>query len=137
MRKKSAIVFLLLAFTCQSAFAFYGARPMGMGGAFTAVADDANAPYWNPAGLALNPEVSITGTTKLNNRNTWVGDNLLSLKMCYETEMNPFQWILGIGIASLVAYERSVLSWGQRDPENRLGPKRQKDQAGANRWPTR
>jgi hypothetical protein len=26
-------------------------RPLGMGGAFTAVADDANASWWNPAGL--------------------------------------------------------------------------------------
>ena len=32
-----------------------GARPVGMGGAYTAVADDANALFWNPAGLALNP----------------------------------------------------------------------------------
>ena len=31
----------------------FGARPMGMGGAFTAVAADANAIFWNPAGLAL------------------------------------------------------------------------------------
>jgi hypothetical protein len=29
-----------------------GARSEGMGGAFTAVADDAYATYWNPAGLA-------------------------------------------------------------------------------------
>ncbi len=29
-----------------------GARPAAMGGAFTAVADDVNAIYWNPAGLA-------------------------------------------------------------------------------------
>lgn len=29
-----------------------GARPIGMGSAFVAVADDANAIYWNPAGLA-------------------------------------------------------------------------------------
>ena len=30
-----------------------GARALGMGGAFVAVADDANALYYNPAGLAL------------------------------------------------------------------------------------
>ncbi len=29
-----------------------GARALGMGEAFVAVADDASAPYWNPAGLA-------------------------------------------------------------------------------------
>ena len=29
----------------------YGVRPMGMGGSFVAIADDANAPLWNPAGL--------------------------------------------------------------------------------------
>jgi hypothetical protein len=29
----------------------YGARPVGMGGAFTAIADDSNAPLYNPAGL--------------------------------------------------------------------------------------
>ncbi|MEW6517623.1 MAG: PorV/PorQ family protein [candidate division FCPU426 bacterium] len=30
-----------------------GARPAGMGGAYTAIADDAGAVVWNPAGLAL------------------------------------------------------------------------------------
>lgn len=29
-----------------------GARPMGMGGAFSALADDASALWWNPAGIA-------------------------------------------------------------------------------------
>lgn len=29
----------------------FGARPMGMGGAFTGLADDRNAVVWNPAGL--------------------------------------------------------------------------------------
>ncbi|MDD5593544.1 MAG: hypothetical protein PHG97_02225 [Candidatus Margulisbacteria bacterium] len=105
MFKKTLIALVLIAFSFQSAFAFFGARPLGMGSAFTAVADDANAPYWNPAGLALNPEVSLTGSTLLNNRNTYVGDNVANLKLCYETEMNPFQWIAGVGIASLFALE--------------------------------
>lgn len=32
-----------------------GARAIGMGGAFAAIADDATAPYWNPAGLVYLP----------------------------------------------------------------------------------
>ena len=30
---------------------FFGTRPFGMGGAFVAIADDANAINWNPSGL--------------------------------------------------------------------------------------
>ncbi|MDI6786445.1 MAG: hypothetical protein QMD92_07015 [bacterium] len=37
-----------------------GARPQGMGGAFVAVVDDANALYWNPAGIIQNSFVEIT-----------------------------------------------------------------------------
>jgi hypothetical protein len=103
--KKLLVAFLISIFSFQSAFALFGTRPMGMGGAFTAVSDDANAPYWNPAGLALNPEVSLTGSTMANNRNTWVGDNVANLKMCYETEMNPFVWIAGVGLASVIALQ--------------------------------
>ena len=32
-----------------------GARAVGMGGAFAAVADDATAPFWNPAGMVYLP----------------------------------------------------------------------------------
>jgi len=39
-----------------------GARPVAMGGAYTAVADDANALFWNPAGLALNEDLSANAT---------------------------------------------------------------------------
>jgi len=35
-----------------------GVRALGMGGAFTAVADDATASWWNPAGLASGAYVS-------------------------------------------------------------------------------
>jgi hypothetical protein len=37
-----------------------GARASAMGGAFTAVADDATAVFWNPAGLALMDGLKIT-----------------------------------------------------------------------------
>ena len=36
-----------------------GARAIGMGGAFTAVADDASTIFWNPAGLAQIPDNQI------------------------------------------------------------------------------
>jgi hypothetical protein len=36
-----------------STFGGVGTRAEGMGGAFVAVADDASAVYWNPAGIAM------------------------------------------------------------------------------------
>jgi hypothetical protein len=44
-----------------------GARPLGMGGAFTAIADNADAPYWNPGGLGCISHNEITSMqTKLS-----------------------------------------------------------------------
>lgn len=41
-----------------------GARALGMGGAFIAIADDATAASWNPGGLIQleNPEISVVGS---------------------------------------------------------------------------
>ena len=54
---------LLVAQQSRPSFSIIGAgaRPAGMGGAFTALADDASAASFNPAGLALLvlPEVSV------------------------------------------------------------------------------
>src|ERR1700689_2585823 len=38
-----------------------GARPVGMGEAFTGVADDIHAIYWNPAGLGTLKSPEMTG----------------------------------------------------------------------------
>lgn len=38
----------------------YGARPMGMDGAFVALADNANAVLWNPAGLTRLTHIEVT-----------------------------------------------------------------------------
>lgn len=48
-----SVALLLLMASTQAAIAStgMGGRAMGMGGAFTAVADDGIAAYWNPAGL--------------------------------------------------------------------------------------
>ncbi len=45
-----------------------GARPMGMGGAFVAVADDAYSLYYNPAGLATGSRAHLTYSGKVNRR---------------------------------------------------------------------
>lgn len=39
-----------------------GARPKAMGSAYVSLADDANAVYWNPAGLARNRSTSVMAT---------------------------------------------------------------------------
>jgi opacity protein-like surface antigen len=46
-----------------------GARSIGMGGAFTAVADDISALYWNPAGLAR-----MSGGQASFNHVNWIAD---------------------------------------------------------------
>lgn len=38
------------------------ARPVGMGSAFTALADDVNTIYYNPAGLSMIPHKEVSGT---------------------------------------------------------------------------
>ena len=52
-----SLVLLVAAATAQEIP--LGARPAAMGEAFVAVADDGNAPFWNPAGLSLLKGVEV------------------------------------------------------------------------------
>ena len=63
--RASRVVGVLFSFLTVSTLALaqpvevLGTRALGMGGAFVAVADDASATYWNPAGLATGAFVSV------------------------------------------------------------------------------
>lgn len=53
-----------------------GPRASGMGGAFTAVANDATSAFWNPAGLSRMPRNEFTASTAewlVSSRTNWVG----------------------------------------------------------------
>ena len=54
IRKSSLCLLAFLLFSTSPVLAEFGigTRSLGMGGAFTAVADDSTTVYWNPAGLA-------------------------------------------------------------------------------------
>ena len=66
-----------------------GARALGMGGAFIAVADDATAASWNPGGLIQleTPEVSIVGAGFYRSE-----DNTFSLHPEASDRENPFRF---------------------------------------------
>ncbi len=83
MKKISIICLLLVAVICSLLTCCYadgqggldiavlesgvGARALGMGSAFTAIADNSDAPYWNPAGLSLMKNYQLsTMQTKLS-----------------------------------------------------------------------
>ncbi|GEM_PF-550982 len=50
-----------------------GARPMGMGGAYTAVADDSASGYWNPAGLGKVDSIESSAMLQKLGGKMWPG----------------------------------------------------------------
>ena len=76
----TAAFLLLLFFTFSNSasaqtFGGIGTRAEGMGGAFVAVADDASAVYWNPAGIATgaNFDFQISGSDQDPGSTLFVG----------------------------------------------------------------
>jgi len=55
----ASLVVILVRVSMASSFKILGTRPLGMGGAFVAVSEDAIAQYWNPAGFALQKGLDI------------------------------------------------------------------------------
>lgn len=78
----AAVVLLVPALTWGAGFGIFehGNRAMAMGGAFTAVANDASAIYWNPAGLAFQDNHGkkfefMGGTTFISASQDFYGEN--------------------------------------------------------------
>ncbi|NLB34557.1 MAG: hypothetical protein GX817_01875 [Elusimicrobia bacterium] len=80
-----------------------GARAMGMGGAFTAVADDASAAYWNPAGLALIDNIQGTLIFQRLSEADWPGLEDIAPSFSFFNFVLPMSrtGLLNAGVASL------------------------------------
>ncbi|MBU0687194.1 MAG: PorV/PorQ family protein [Candidatus Margulisbacteria bacterium] len=73
---------------------YYGARPLALGGAFTAISDDGNAIFTNPAGLGLFVHPEFTGMS----RQLFFEETLYTAA----TYAHPTQWgTFGIGIVDI------------------------------------
>ncbi|MCH7681997.1 PorV/PorQ family protein [candidate division KSB1 bacterium] len=79
-----------------------GARPIGMGGAYTAIADDINSIYWNPAGLAL---IGGGGEATFNHAE-WLGDTQYDFA-AFSLNASDFG-SLGLQVISLRTPEENV-----------------------------
>ncbi|MDR1695069.1 MAG: hypothetical protein LBR69_00315 [Endomicrobium sp.] len=82
MKKIVSVCFILIfaanVYAASGGAAFLkkgvGARALGMGGAFTSVAGDANAVYWNPAGLGqIYDNYSVTFMAASGASDEWTG----------------------------------------------------------------
>jgi hypothetical protein len=103
MKKGIALIFTLSLITFYTSTIWgagigAGARAIGMGGAYTAVADDVYAPYWNPAGIVQTRHFGLSfgagfqgDLTKLTN----VSDALSNNEMPDEADMNQSYLLTG------------------------------------------
>jgi hypothetical protein len=64
-----------------------GARPLGMGGAFTAIAEGPEATYYNPAGMGFKPELTVSMSYKTLSLDRHLGHVALSFPIRNEATM--------------------------------------------------
>jgi len=79
---------LMVGLATTSCFAFIkpGTKAMGMGGAFTAVADDLSSVYWNPAGITKTGYFDLDISLAMGGENTEDFENLYNLYQAVENE---------------------------------------------------
>ena len=102
----SMFIFLSSVMFSQQDQIFVGTRPLGMGGAFIAVADDANTITWNPAGLPALRRTEFT-TTYADLYN-------LGITQSYIGFVRPFSDRIALGFDwSNIGYDDNELSYGE------------------------
>ncbi len=71
----------------------WGTRPAGMGGAFVAIADDSNAPLWNPAGIdqIKRYEASFMYARLFTGLKLYAGEDTTTLGLNYFSFIFPTQ----------------------------------------------
>jgi len=106
MKKFLQILVLFEILLSQNDQLFVGTRPLGMGGAFVAVADDANTITWNPAGLPGLRRTEITSTyANLYN---------LGITQSYLGFVRPFSDRIALGFDwSSVGYDDNELAYSE------------------------
>jgi len=104
-----------------------GGRPLGMGGAFTAVANDVTAAYYNPAGLAnINyPQISLMHDERFGDL---INYDYAAVAIPFDTDMSFAFTATRLGIdgipdtrQALVDPEGNVV-YDITDPRNRINP---------------
>ncbi|MBN1755610.1 OmpA family protein [bacterium] len=102
------IVFLVIFQGLSPGQSLTGVRPNGMGGAFTAISNDANALEWNPAGIATYRDHTFLGDYS---RLYWGvdNDNLNESFVGYVHHLSPFS--AGLSFKSLFTriYRKNIL----------------------------
>ena len=106
MKHLLSILLLLSTLFSQYDQLFVGTRPLSMGGAFIAVADDANAITWNPAGLP--------GLRRTEFTSTYANLYNMGITQSYIGFVRPFSDRIALGFDwSNVGYDDNELSYGE------------------------
>ena len=106
MKKYLFLLFFLSQIFGQYDQLFVGSRPLSMGGAFTAVADDANAITWNPAGLP--------GLRRTEFTSTYADLYAMGITQSYLGFVRPFSDRIAIGLDwSSVGFDDKELAYSE------------------------
>ncbi len=101
------LIFLNLNFSYAAFDITPGARPSGLGGAFTALADDLNSVLYNPAGLIFNRKINIL--VSYNQHYVGIGQGISSSYLSAAYTINKFGFGLSAYLNNFSIYNETIL----------------------------